>query len=70
MNQHYISKKPIPTNERLIMALDFPSIEEAQALVEELGDSVVFYKVALTSPTNFVEPIISFTEFIYQVSMQ
>lgn len=47
MNQHYISKKPIPTNERLIMALDFPSIEEAQALVEELGDSVVYYKVGM-----------------------
>lgn len=47
MTQHNISTKPIPTNERLIMALDFPSIEEAQALVEELGDTVVFYKVGM-----------------------
>ncbi len=47
MTDHYISTKPIPTNERLIMALDFPSIAEAQSLVEELGDSVVFYKVGM-----------------------
>ncbi|MBT3812064.1 MAG: orotidine-5'-phosphate decarboxylase [Gammaproteobacteria bacterium] len=47
MNQDTLSTKPIPTNERLIMALDFPSIEEAKALVEELGDSVVFYKVGM-----------------------
>jgi orotidine-5'-phosphate decarboxylase len=42
-----LSAKPIPVRERLIMALDVPSIAEAQALVEELGDSVVFYKVGL-----------------------
>jgi orotidine-5'-phosphate decarboxylase len=47
MTQSYISTKPIPVNERLIMALDVPSIEQAQALVEELGDSVVFYKVGM-----------------------
>ncbi len=47
MTQSFISSKPIPVNERLIMALDVPSIEEAQALVEELGDSVVFYKVGM-----------------------
>jgi len=47
MTQNFISTKPIPTNERLIMALDFPSIAEAQTLVEELGDSVVFYKVGM-----------------------
>ena len=47
MTQHNIPTKPIPTNERLIMALDFPSIAEAQALVEELGDTVVFYKVGM-----------------------
>ncbi len=47
MTQHNISTKAIPTNERLIMALDFPSIAQAQALVEELGDSVVFYKVGM-----------------------
>ncbi len=47
MTQSYISTKPIPVNERLIMALDVSSIEEAKALVEELGDSVVFYKVGM-----------------------
>ncbi len=47
MTQSFISSKPIPVNERLIMALDVPSIEEAKALVEELGDSVVFYKVGM-----------------------
>ena len=39
--------KSIPNRERLIMALDVASIAEAQALVEELGDSVVFYKVGM-----------------------
>ncbi|MDQ7090582.1 MAG: orotidine-5'-phosphate decarboxylase [Methylococcales bacterium] len=43
----FISNKAIPVQERLIMALDVPSIEEAQALVEELGDSVIFYKVGM-----------------------
>ncbi len=43
----HISTKPIPVRERLIMALDVPSIPEAQALVEELGDSVIFYKVGM-----------------------
>lgn len=39
--------KPIPTHERLIMALDLPSITQARSLVETLGDSVVFYKVGM-----------------------
>ncbi len=39
--------KVIPTAERLIFALDVPSIERAKALVEELGDSVQFYKIGL-----------------------
>lgn len=43
----FISGKAIPVRERLIMALDVPSIPEAQALVEELGDSVIFYKVGM-----------------------
>lgn len=47
MTQNFISQKNIPTNERLIMALDFPSIDEAKSMVEELGDSVVFYKVGM-----------------------
>ena len=34
---------PIP--ERLIVALDVPSIPEARRLVEKLGDTVSFYKI-------------------------
>jgi orotidine-5'-phosphate decarboxylase len=41
------SAKPIPTRERLIMALDVPDAEAAKALAETLGDSVIFYKVGL-----------------------
>jgi orotidine-5'-phosphate decarboxylase len=37
----------IPTRERLIFALDVPSLEEAQALMSNLGDSVEFYKLGL-----------------------
>ena len=47
MSATFISQKNIPVRERLIMALDVPSIPEAQALVEELGDSVIFYKVGM-----------------------
>ena len=35
----------IEPRERLIVALDVPSVPEAQALVERLGDAVVFYKI-------------------------
>ena len=47
MTQTFLSQKSIPVHERLIMALDVPSIPEAKALVEELGDSVLFYKVGM-----------------------
>ncbi|WP_125217182.1 orotidine-5'-phosphate decarboxylase [Methylomicrobium sp. wino1] len=47
MTETFISEKSIPVRERLIMALDVPSIPEARALVEELGDSVIFYKVGM-----------------------
>ncbi len=47
MTETFISSKSIPVHERLIMALDLPDISEAQALVEELGDSVIFYKVGM-----------------------
>ncbi len=47
MSESLLSNKPIPTRERLIMALDVPSIPEAQELVLELGDSVIFYKVGM-----------------------
>lgn len=33
--------------DRLICALDFPTFDEAKALVEELGDAVTFYKVGM-----------------------
>jgi orotidine-5'-phosphate decarboxylase len=33
--------------DRLIVALDVPSVEEAEALVEKLGDSVGVYKIGL-----------------------
>lgn len=39
--------KNIPTNERLIFAMDVPDCDKARALVEELGDSVSFYKLGL-----------------------
>ena len=42
-----LSDKNIPVNERLIFALDVSSTEEAMMLVEQLGDSVVFYKIGL-----------------------
>ena len=47
MSDSFISTKSIPVRERLIMALDVSSIAEAQALVEELGDAVIFYKVGM-----------------------
>ncbi|MGR9086664.1 MAG: orotidine-5'-phosphate decarboxylase [Gammaproteobacteria bacterium] len=47
MSDSLLSVKSIPVRERLIMALDLPSIPEAQDLVVELGDSVIFYKVGM-----------------------
>jgi orotidine-5'-phosphate decarboxylase len=41
------STKSIPARERLILALDVPSQEAAKALVEKLGESVLFYKLGL-----------------------
>jgi orotidine-5'-phosphate decarboxylase len=37
----------IPNRERLIFALDVPSLQEARALISRLGDSVGFYKLGL-----------------------
>ncbi len=42
-----LSSKPIPVDERLILALDVDDVEEAKALVEKLGDTVKFYKLGL-----------------------
>lgn len=37
----------VPSRERLIVALDVPDIPAARALVQRLGDAVVFYKLGL-----------------------
>ena len=37
----------MPADPRLIVALDVPTVAEAEALVERLGDSVGFYKIGL-----------------------
>lgn len=36
---------PIPSRDRLIVALDLSSVEAAEALIERIGDSVTFYKI-------------------------
>lgn len=43
----YLSTKSIPVRERLIFALDVPSVAEAKQWVETLGDEVQFYKLGL-----------------------
>lgn len=43
----YLSTKNIPTNERLIIALDVASFDAAKALVNQIGDAGQFYKVGL-----------------------
>jgi orotidine-5'-phosphate decarboxylase len=35
----------IPSRERLIVALDVPSVANAERMIERLGDSVCFYKI-------------------------
>ncbi|MBV8924975.1 MAG: orotidine-5'-phosphate decarboxylase [Bradyrhizobium sp.] len=35
----------IPTKDRLIVALDLPSVQQAEAMVARLGDSVSFFKI-------------------------
>lgn len=42
-----LSRKPIPSADRLIVALDVPEAEAAKALVSRLGESVRFYKIGL-----------------------
>src|SRR4029077_21083920 len=44
---YFLSTKTIPPEERLILALDVPSVEEAKRLVEHLDEAVQFYKVGL-----------------------
>ncbi|MGA2864939.1 MAG: orotidine-5'-phosphate decarboxylase [Verrucomicrobiota bacterium] len=43
----FLSAKPIPAAERLIFALDVPTVAEAKGLVTSLGDTVLFYKLGL-----------------------
>jgi orotidine-5'-phosphate decarboxylase len=43
----HLSAKPIPSEQRLIMALDVPGFDEARQLVDTLGDTVQFYKIGL-----------------------
>lgn len=47
VNHSQLSQKNIPRRERLIFALDVPTVSEAKELVERLGDSVQFYKLGL-----------------------
>ena len=47
MSKEYLSTKDIPVEERLIFALDVPTHDEAKKLVNDLGESVNFYKVGL-----------------------
>jgi orotidine-5'-phosphate decarboxylase len=42
-----LAAETIPVSERLIFALDVPTVAEAKRLVDVLGDSVCFYKVGL-----------------------
>lgn len=46
-NHSALSEKKIPRRERLILALDVPTVAEAKALVDRLGDAVQFYKIGL-----------------------
>ncbi len=46
-DRRLLSDKSIPRRERLIFALDVPGPESARRLVDELGDSVYFYKLGL-----------------------
>jgi orotidine-5'-phosphate decarboxylase len=43
----YLSTKSIPVNERLILALDVSTVDQAKELVKLLGDNVEFYKLGL-----------------------
>ncbi len=44
---HDVTEQPAPLDERLIVALDLPTVDEASALVSTLGDGVAFYKIGL-----------------------
>ncbi len=42
-----VTKKSIPTRDRLIFAMDVPDCDRARALADELGDAVTFYNIGL-----------------------
>ena len=46
-NRGVNESKRIPRRQRLIFALDVPTVPEAKQLVEQLGDAVQFYKLGL-----------------------
>ena len=46
-DQIFLSAKPMDPRDRLIFALDVPTMEEGLAWVDRLGDAVTFYKVGL-----------------------
>lgn len=46
-NNSYLSNKDIPVQERLIFALDVAKVSEAKKIVEELGETICFYKLGL-----------------------
>jgi orotidine-5'-phosphate decarboxylase len=46
-DRSYLSQKNIDPKDRLIFALDVESNEQAQQIVEQLDDAVVFYKLGL-----------------------
>ena len=39
--------REIPPRDRLIVGLDLPSVEEAEAMVKRLGETVTFYKIGM-----------------------
>lgn len=47
MSSNFLSAKPIPSDHRLIMALDVATTDQAKHLVEQLSDSVNFYKIGM-----------------------
>ena len=44
---NFLSTKNIPVRERLIFAMDLPSVAAAEEMIDRLGDSVLFYKLGL-----------------------
>ena len=44
---NFLSTKNIPVRERLIFAMDLPSVAAAEEMIDRRGDSVLFYKLGL-----------------------